>query len=516
MLARPATLLYAIASTLAACGGDADERAGGDTAAAPEAIVDAADASGDGAPDAGEEVALPPPSCEALGDPSLRLVQDGTLLRDRDGRQVWLRGVNAGGRAKFPPFFPFAFDEVDPSAPPFEEALASYYDRIAAWGHGAVRLPFTWEAVEPVRGTYDETFLARLDAMVDAAGARGIRVILDNHQDVFSRRYCGDGFPLWTMADPETPRPEDCSAWFLAYFQNAAMQRDFDRFWDGEDGLMQAFEAMWTMLATRYRDHDAVIGFEIINEPGWGTRDPNAFTAVVLTPFYTRMVEVIRRVSAEQLVFVDATGLDGVMAETRLERPVGDGIVFAPHWYDGLALAGGRTPDPEAVHEGLAKWAAVGRAWDVPVLIGEFGVPHELEGADLFIRAHWDAFDALGLHGTQWEYSVTGETWNAEELSVVESDGTERAIARELVRAYPAAIAGELRSWTYDAATAVGEIALLADGVTLVRAPARLYPGGPAVEMVEGEACARWDAATELLVIGARGRLVVRIAPEAR
>jgi hypothetical protein len=38
-----------------------------------------------------------------------------------------------------------------------------------------------------------------------------IRVVLDFHQDVFSRRNCGDGFPDWALADPEVERPADCS-----------------------------------------------------------------------------------------------------------------------------------------------------------------------------------------------------------------------------------------------------------------------------------------------------------------
>lgn len=499
---------FALVLLLVGCGGD-DTPA--DTAeAAPEVVADAVDST----PEATAETERPPPACDDLGDPSLALTQEGTVLRDRDGRSVLLRGLNAGGRSKVPPFVPFSYDAVDEEAPPFDEALAVYLDRVHDWGLNVVRLVFTWEAVEPERGRYDEAFLQRLDAMVAAATERRVRVILDNHQDVFARPYCGDGFPLWAMADPDVDKPADCSTWFLGYFQNAAMQNDFDRFWNNEDGLMDAFEAMWTMMAQRYRDHDGVIGYEIINEPGWGTHRPETFGGEVLTPFYTRMISVIRAVTDSQLVVIDTTGIDGVLGETSLTRPEGEGLIFAPHFYDALALAGTKVPaDLGIVHEKIAAWRALGDTFQLPTLIGEFGAAYDLAGAPEFIRAHWDAFDALQIHGTQWEYSVTGDVWNTEVLGVVDLDGTERATGRELLRPYPAAVAGSLTSFSYDSAAATADLSLEADGVTLIRAPARLYPNGPRVTIVEGEGCTRYDEMREELVIGARGSVRLTIAP---
>ncbi|MFO0746864.1 MAG: cellulase family glycosylhydrolase [Myxococcota bacterium] len=507
-----AALVIAALGMLAACG-DAGSSPVADVA--PDAVGDAtadgaADVVPDATPDATPDVAG---LCGAVSLPSLRLTTEGTELRDALGRAVRLRGVNAGGRSKLAPFMPFAFAPEDPSAPAFDVALAAYLDRVRDWGLDVLRLPFTWEAVEPERGHFDATFLARLDAYVAAAGERGLRVVLDMHQDVFARPYCGDGFPLWAMADVDVPKPADCSAWFTQYYLNKDMQHDFDRFWSNADGLMDAFEAMWTMMATRYATADAVVGFEIINEPGWGSGDMDTFSHDVLSPFYTRMVGVVHAVAPDRLVFVDPTGVDGVLVTTALLRPDGDGIVFAPHYYDGLALAGGDLEGATDPAEKLAGWRDVGLAWDVPVMLGEFGIANDLDGAAAFMRRHWDALDALGMHGTQWEYSVTGDGWNAEAMSVVDADGSERATAGELVRAYPEAVAGHLVKWVYDQATRRGELDLEADGTSWITAPARLYPEGLDAEVLDGAGCVRWDADAGRLIVGGAGAVRVGFGP---
>ena len=489
-----ALLLTTLASALTACGDDD----------APARDADTTDSADTDVPDV-TDLCAPAPLT------NLALTADGTVLRDALGREVRLRGLNTGGRAKIPPFVPFAFAEAGAEAPPFSEAVAAYFDRVKGWGLDVVRLPFTWEAVEPTRGAYDQVFLGRLDQMIAAAGERDLRVVLDAHQDVFARPYCGDGFPLWAMSDPD-PEPADCSAWFNQYFL-PPVQREFDRFWQNDDGLMDAFEALWRMLATRYRDVDAVVAFEIINEPGWGTMDMDEFSRDVLTPFYSRMAAIVNEVAPDHLVLVDPTGVDGVLLETTMTLPTGRGIVFAPHYYNGQVALNGEVPESVDVLGALAKWKAVGDDWNVPVFLGEFGITHEASGAARFMRLHWEAIEALGIHGTQWEYSVTGQDWNTESMSVVDADGTERELAAELMRAYPSAIAGALSEWRFDRDAREGELTLDAAGTTVVTAPSRLYPEGLAATVLEGAACARWDAATGELRIGGSGRVRVSFGP---
>src|SRR5262249_43056763 len=117
--------------------------------------------------------------------PSSALHTEGTTLRDALGRVVFLRGVDAGGRSKFAPFAPFDFDATG-----YDAALSAYLDRAASWGVNTLRVPFVWAAVEPTAGAYDADFLARYDALLDGAWARGMYTVVDFHQDVYADVFC--------------------------------------------------------------------------------------------------------------------------------------------------------------------------------------------------------------------------------------------------------------------------------------------------------------------------------------
>ena len=97
----------------------------------------------------------------------------------------------------------------------------------------------------------------------------------------------------------------------------------------------------------------------------------------------------------------------------------------------------------------------MGTAWNVPVFLGEFGVSHDNDGALDYMTAHFAALDALGMSGTEWEYSVESQEWNSETDSVVAADGTEYPVAAALVRPFARAVAGDsiAQAWDPDTAT---------------------------------------------------------------
>src|ERR1700722_13488893 len=71
------------------------------------------------------------------------LTVDGRFFRDATGGTVILRGADVGGNSKVPPF-----KAIDP---------VSQLDPLPTWGMNVIRLLFTWEAYEGVKGTYDDS-----------------------------------------------------------------------------------------------------------------------------------------------------------------------------------------------------------------------------------------------------------------------------------------------------------------------------------------------------------------------
>ena len=125
-------------------------------------------------------------------------------LLDGHGRYVTIHGVNLSGSTKFPSSeaFPDTGDEISYVGKPFpvEEAHA-WFAQIAGLGFNTVRLLATWEAIEPdARGEYDEAYLDYYEEMVRIAGEHGIYVLVDMHQDLFSRH-------LYAYYNRETAAP---------------------------------------------------------------------------------------------------------------------------------------------------------------------------------------------------------------------------------------------------------------------------------------------------------------------
>jgi len=360
---------------------------------------------------------------------------DGRHFRAADGRYVLLRGVNATGDAKVPPF----------------KALTSpaLLDPLPGWGINTIRFLFNWEAFEPAPCDFSEDYLAYYEQGVKWAAERGIYVIVDFHQDAFSRyalHGCGEGAPLWALTDRVTPATPDngpnCAGWGTKATFSAENYLVFRRFFKDDKQALSHYVAMLGRVASRLAQYPNVIGYDMLNEP-WSN-------AATLNPFYARAGATIRQMYPSAMLFFEpelpVIGPLLPVAFSAVKPPPLGNVVLAPHYYNGelFALKFWLGDSPGRV---LDKWKSKADAWNIPMLLGEFGVFPEVKNSAAYIAAIYQWLDRGLVSGTQWSYTPgwteqAKDGWNNENLSIVDS----RLQLRSAVfqpRPYPQKTAGK-------------------------------------------------------------------------
>merc|ERR1719331_3086296 len=68
-------------------------------------------------------------------------------------------------------------------------------DLLREWGFNVVRLGVMWPGVEPTHDVRDDSYLNAVLKITQRLGSRGVFSFLDMHQDLLSRRTCGEGVP---------------------------------------------------------------------------------------------------------------------------------------------------------------------------------------------------------------------------------------------------------------------------------------------------------------------------------
>lgn len=108
-----------------------------------------------------------------------------SFFKDAQGRYVYLNGVNLSGSNKVPA----TTDPVSYVGKPFPVDEADWNFRmLQKLGFNSVRLLVMWEGIEHEgRGVYDEEYLDYYEKIVAKAAEYGIYVLVDMHQDMFSR-----------------------------------------------------------------------------------------------------------------------------------------------------------------------------------------------------------------------------------------------------------------------------------------------------------------------------------------
>jgi len=406
----PMTRLASIAclSFLAACGGTS-----------PAALVDAsADANADASTDAGTDAsdastdAATPryamPSCDAPAFVGSPLGTRCGHFVDAEGRVRFLLGVNA----RVEGLFDVSFDDGRLPLEPIPSFDGSDAARMHELGFGVLRLPLNWSGLEPEDHdppAYDAAYLDRIAEVVALCRDAGVLVLLDLHQDAYSKEIGEDGAPYWAIAPTPSARLGGPLDDLGARRQSAdVLAASASFFGDAEPGptLRARFSAMVSALTQRFLGDEGVLGIEVYNEPVANDAE--------VARLNEQVAAAIRAVDATRLVFFEPPVLPRNFTDqsARPDAPFPTpGAVYAPHVYT-LAFFGSDAQREGMSLEGLRKGNRTARSeaegFGTPLFVGEFGYdPAGIRAAD------WYAFE----RDLQDEYLASGAVWVWKERS---------------------------------------------------------------------------------------------------
>jgi endoglycosylceramidase len=257
-----------------------------------------------------------------------------------------------------------------------------------------------------------------------------------------------------------------------------------------------------------------VIGYDVLNEP-WGHE------VAEVAPLYLHASAVIQASHPSALLFLEGQITTNMGLQTKLPRLAIDNMVYAPHYYKLLPIVLRRWHG--AVHNidrAFARMNAVAESWNVPLFLGEFGMPADVDDTGDYIATLYDRLDASLASGAQWNYTPTWtpefrDGWNGENFNMLDRDGTPRPNFR--LRPYPRLTAGIPLRFVYRAPqlpTGAPSLEFIWDhcpqhGATELFVPAPLFPSGSTVSVDPPDVACHYDALRQVLVCTAPRRTTV-------
>ncbi len=316
-----------------------------------------------------------------------------------------------------------------------------------AYGVGWIRLaPDKWASAERefLLGDCDAftgpvtADLERLAAVVDQADSLGLRVVIALRSLPGAR--WRDPHAQAAADTAESAAPADSIA-----ATDPLAAGDRPRLWL-DDRYQEQSAALWGAIAARFRDHRAVVGYDLAAAPapepaGTAGADLAAFCAAARgTPadidrFYARLVAAVRAVDRTTPILL-AAGLGASPAGFHCLTPIADErVLYAFHMYEPRAYTDRRLNrgryrypgsfpgvegtadslrllDREALLELLApviRWQSAHRIPSNRIVVAELGVHRQVKGASAYLADLLRSCEDVGWH---WAFFAFREdTW---------------------------------------------------------------------------------------------------------
>ncbi len=288
----------------------------------------------------------------------------------------------------------------------FTEADAAY---LASLGFNMVRIPFHYRFLESDDAPFEiqPDGFKHLDRVIRQCADHGIFTILDLHV-----------VPGWQNSDWHCDNPTHTAQfWRQRVFQDRVIN-------------------LWKAIASHYRNEPWVVGYNPINEPA----DP---TAEKVGPYYLKLVETIREIDQDHIIFLDG---NRYAHDFHIFGEPLPNVVYSPHDYPPpgftpgarypgvmqpmhvVAAEEGKKTDPaaaardwgttrywgaEAVEQDFLSRIEYMRRTGTPIVVGEFnaiftGEPEVDQGRADLLTDQLSIYRKYRASWTYWSYKDIG------------------------------------------------------------------------------------------------------------
>ncbi len=409
------------------------------------------DASADTARDA--SVDGTPAACTEAAGPLAPLSTRCGHFVDSDGRVVILTGVNA----RIDGVFDVALDMGRAALEPIPAFTLDDARSMRALGFNALRLPIQWSGVEPTEsGGFDGAYLDRVAAVIELCRQAGLRVLLDWHQDAYSKEIGEDGAPRWAIVPAPTQLLSGPLDDLTARRTSRQVLDAFQTFFgDSAEGvrLRARFTRAAAHVAARFASDRTVIGYETFNEPIGS--DAEVLRLNVETARAIRAVDPAHLIAFEPNVTARGFLNRSTISDAPFEIAGG---VYAPHVYPLAFTATEQqrmTFTVDSLEGATSSARDEARAWATPLLITEWGYDPRGTRADDYYDAQQTLQERYAASAIVWVWKEQSQgSWGLHDYDASSGRWTLRAdMRRRLARVRPEAIAGVPTRYGYDRST---------------------------------------------------------------
>lgn len=330
-----------------------------------------------------------------------------------------LRGVNIYQTVVVPELDGLEFKGPGPVGPPF---VQEDFERLAALGVNYVNISHPGLYTEKPPYQVDEGVVANLDRLLEMIQAADMFAVISFRT--------GPGRAEWGLCCLE----EAGGDWLPESYLN-------DDVWV-EQAAQDAWVEMWRYTAERYQGHPIVVGYDLMVEPNsnevWLDEwEPDEFyddhsdTLYDWNPLFHRITAGIREVDNETPIIVGGMSYSDWEWFPYIE-PSGDArTIYAIHQYSPHRYTH-QYDDPEYGYPGeldldwdgrdddfdqgwladlVAEVDEIGRGFDAPVVINEYGLVRWMPGGVEFIRDEMALFEMHGFNYAIWAWEPAWEPW---------------------------------------------------------------------------------------------------------